>query len=157
MKYALGPPSRERPVVSISLVNASVALTWIIPVGHKRQLVQTDVACEGKGAEKKEKRYDQTLPDDMHFSSRQLVTLFLKPQFSVCCLVPLFSVHTLIHTTTSYVCVGNDHALTRELTERLTRTSGPRLRPSKRPGEQETTATIVCSSSFSHVALVHSL
>lgn len=81
---------------------------------------------KGKGAEKKEKRYDQTLPDDMHFSSRQLVTLFLKPQFSVCCLVPLFSAHTLIHTTTSYVCVGNDHALTRELTERLTRTSGPR-------------------------------
>ena len=31
----------------------------------------------------KERRNDQTLPDDMHFSSRQLVTLFLKPQFSV--------------------------------------------------------------------------
>ena len=30
-----------------------------------------------------ENRYDQTLPDDMHFSSRQLVTLFLKPKFSV--------------------------------------------------------------------------
>lgn len=30
-----------------------------------------------------EKRNDQTLPDDMHFSSRQLVTLFLKPKFSV--------------------------------------------------------------------------
>jgi condensin complex subunit 2 len=26
---------------------------------------------------------DQTLPDDMHFSSRQLVTLFLKPKFAV--------------------------------------------------------------------------
>ncbi|KAK7687927.1 hypothetical protein QCA50_009146 [Cerrena zonata] len=38
---------------------------------------------KGKDAEKKEKRYDQTLPDDMHFSSRQLVTLFLKPQFSL--------------------------------------------------------------------------
>ncbi|GJJ11235.1 hypothetical protein Clacol_005467 [Clathrus columnatus] len=33
--------------------------------------------------EKKEKRHDQTLPDDMHFSSRQLVTLFLKPKFSL--------------------------------------------------------------------------
>jgi condensin complex subunit 2 len=32
----------------------------------------------------KEKREDQVLPDDMHFSSRQLVTLFLKPDFSVC-------------------------------------------------------------------------
>ncbi|CDO75813.1 hypothetical protein BN946_scf184951.g11 [Trametes cinnabarina] len=30
-----------------------------------------------------EKRYDQTLPDDMHFSSKQLVTLFLKPKFSL--------------------------------------------------------------------------
>ncbi|KAI0726709.1 condensin complex subunit 2/barren [Fomitopsis betulina] len=31
----------------------------------------------------RERRNDQTLPDDMHFSSRQLVTLFLKPQFSL--------------------------------------------------------------------------
>ena len=31
-----------------------------------------------------EKKEDQVLPDDMHFSSRQLVTLFLKPNFSVC-------------------------------------------------------------------------
>ncbi|KAF8517976.1 condensin complex subunit 2/barren [Hysterangium stoloniferum] len=30
-----------------------------------------------------EKKNDQTLPDDMHFSSRQLVTLFLKPKFSL--------------------------------------------------------------------------
>lgn len=32
---------------------------------------------------KKEKRDDHRLPDDMHFSSRQLVTLFLKPKFFV--------------------------------------------------------------------------
>ncbi|KAH9933294.1 condensin complex subunit 2/barren [Fomitopsis serialis] len=31
----------------------------------------------------RERRTDQTLPDDMHFSSRQLVTLFLKPEFSL--------------------------------------------------------------------------
>jgi len=31
----------------------------------------------------KEKREEQVLPDDMHFTSRQLVTLFLKPDFSV--------------------------------------------------------------------------
>lgn len=37
-----------------------------------------------KGKEKeKEKREEQVLPDDMHFSSRQMVTLFLKPDFSV--------------------------------------------------------------------------
>jgi condensin complex subunit 2 len=38
-----------------------------------------------KGKEKDtEKRVEQVLPDDMHFSSRQLVTLYLKPKFSVC-------------------------------------------------------------------------
>ena len=37
----------------------------------------------GKGKDKREKRIEQTLPDDMHFSSRQLVTLFLKPKFAV--------------------------------------------------------------------------
>ena len=40
----------------------------------------------------KEKKEEQVLPDDMHFTSRQLVTLFLKPDFSVrvCSLVPVF-------------------------------------------------------------------
>jgi condensin complex subunit 2 len=45
-------------------------------------------------ARTKEKKDDHLLPDDMHFSSRQLVTLFLKPKFSVChycCLGPLCS------------------------------------------------------------------
>ena len=37
-----------------------------------------------KGSKKKkEKRSDHRLPDDIHFSSQQLVTLFLKPKFSV--------------------------------------------------------------------------
>lgn len=44
----------------------------------------------------KEKKEEQVLPDDMHFSSRQLVTLFLKPDFSVrtcgsVCLLVLFT------------------------------------------------------------------
>jgi len=38
---------------------------------------------KGKKVKAKEKQSDHTLPDDMHFSSRQLVTLFLKPKFSV--------------------------------------------------------------------------
>ncbi|GBE86468.1 Condensin complex subunit 2 [Sparassis crispa] len=38
---------------------------------------------KSKKGKEKEKRNDQTLPDDMHFSSRQLVTLFLKPKFSL--------------------------------------------------------------------------
>jgi Condensin complex subunit 2 len=37
----------------------------------------------GKKGKAREKQNDHTLPDDMHFSSRQLVTLFLKPKFSV--------------------------------------------------------------------------
>ena len=39
---------------------------------------------KSRSKDKEEKRNNQTLPDDMHFSSRQLVTLFLKPKFSVC-------------------------------------------------------------------------
>ncbi|KAI0295968.1 condensin complex subunit 2-domain-containing protein [Russula brevipes] len=38
---------------------------------------------KGKKGKPKGKQYDHTLPDDMHFSSRQLVTLFLKPKFSL--------------------------------------------------------------------------
>ena len=38
----------------------------------------------GKKTKEKEKKDDHRLPDDMHFTSRQLVTLFLKPKFSVC-------------------------------------------------------------------------
>jgi condensin complex subunit 2 len=37
----------------------------------------------GKKTKEKEKKDDHRLPDDMHFTSRQLVTLFLKPKFSV--------------------------------------------------------------------------
>ena len=43
----------------------------------------TGPAAGKKGRKKKEKRDDHKLPDDMHFSSRQLVTLFLKPKFFV--------------------------------------------------------------------------
>ncbi|TFK74925.1 barren [Pluteus cervinus] len=38
-------------------------------------------AKKGKKKGKEEKRDNHRLPDDMHFSSRQLVTLFLKPKF----------------------------------------------------------------------------
>ena len=40
-------------------------------------------AANKKGKKTKEKRDDHKLPDDIHFSSRQLVTLFLKPKFVV--------------------------------------------------------------------------
>ncbi|KAI5116872.1 hypothetical protein M0805_005838 [Coniferiporia weirii] len=38
---------------------------------------------KGRKGKEKEKQSEQTLPDDMHFSSRQLVTLFLKPKFAL--------------------------------------------------------------------------
>jgi condensin complex subunit 2 len=37
----------------------------------------------GKGAKKEEKRDEHLLPNDMHFSSRQLLRLFMKPKFTV--------------------------------------------------------------------------
>ena len=44
----------------------------------------TGPTANKKGAKKKkEKRDDHRLPDDMHFSSAQLVTLFTKPLFRV--------------------------------------------------------------------------
>lgn len=46
--------------------------------------VKSNAKKGGRGRKgKEEKRDTHTLPDDMHFSSRQLVTLFLKPKFSV--------------------------------------------------------------------------
>ena len=46
--------------------------------------LQGTTAGNKKGKKTKEKRDDHRLPDDIHFSSRQLVTLFLKPKFVVC-------------------------------------------------------------------------
>ncbi|PFH51031.1 hypothetical protein AMATHDRAFT_47425 [Amanita thiersii Skay4041] len=42
---------------------------------------KTGTSRKGKKRQTKEKKDDHRLPDDMHFSSRQLVTLFLKPKF----------------------------------------------------------------------------
>lgn len=45
---------------------------------------------KGKKAAAKEKDKDlHLLPDDMHFTSRQLITLFLKPKFSVRAIVTI--------------------------------------------------------------------
>ena len=54
--------------------------------GASINLAGTGGTTGKKGSKKKkEKRDDHRLPDDMHFSSRQLVTLFLKPKFFVGC------------------------------------------------------------------------
>ena len=54
---------------------ASITLPYFSKSGSKKG---------GRKGKEKEKRPEQSLPDDMHFSSRQLVTLFLKPKFAVC-------------------------------------------------------------------------
>ena len=53
---------------------------------------------KGKKGKGKEKQHDHTLPDDMHFSSRQLVTLFLKPKFSVS---PPLTMLSIVNSTIS--------------------------------------------------------
>ncbi|KAI9066950.1 barren [Trametes sanguinea] len=57
----------------INLPGPSTAKAAAKKGGRRKKTKEQDV----------EKRYDQTLPDDMHFSSKQLVTLFLKPKFSL--------------------------------------------------------------------------
>lgn len=63
------------------------------PVGKGASINLPGTSAASKKSKKKtkekEKKDDHRLPDDMHFSSRQLVTLFLKPKFSVCPLHPL--------------------------------------------------------------------
>ncbi|KAH9479636.1 Condensin complex subunit 2 [Psilocybe cubensis] len=49
--------------------------------GASINLPGTGTTAGKKGKKKKEKRDDHRLPDDMHFSDQQLVSLFLKPKF----------------------------------------------------------------------------
>ena len=65
-----------------------VAKDLFAPVGRGASITLPGTSTARKGArgkksKEKEKKVDHRLPDDMHFTSRQLVTLFLKPKFSV--------------------------------------------------------------------------
>ncbi|EJD07497.1 barren [Fomitiporia mediterranea MF3/22] len=53
------------------------------PVTRGASITLPGFAKKSRKGKEKEKRGDHTLPDDMHFSSRQLVTLFLKPNFAL--------------------------------------------------------------------------
>ena len=54
------------------------------PPGKGQSINQAGAGVGSKRAKKKkDKRDEHLLPDDMHFSSKQLVTLFLKPKFFV--------------------------------------------------------------------------
>ncbi|KZT37936.1 barren [Sistotremastrum suecicum HHB10207 ss-3] len=54
-----------------------------ITLPASKSALRTKLSKKSKSKKDQEKRDDQTLPDDMHFSSKQLVTLFLKPKFSL--------------------------------------------------------------------------
>lgn len=60
-----------------------IAKEIFAPVTRGGSITLPQFGKSKRGRKGKEKRSEQTLPDDMHFSSRQLVTLFLKPKFAV--------------------------------------------------------------------------
>jgi condensin complex subunit 2 len=53
------------------------------PIGRGASINLPATTSSGRGHRAPEKKDDHQLPNDMHFSSRELVTLFLKPKFSV--------------------------------------------------------------------------
>lgn len=77
----LTPPEKSIKLIAKELFVPATRGTGITLPGPS--LSKSRKGKDKKGKEK-DKRTEQTLPDDMHFSSKQLVTLFLKPQFSVC-------------------------------------------------------------------------
>lgn len=82
--------------------------------------------------EKEEKRFDNTLPDDMHFSSKQLVTLFLKPKFSVSRrVIPLLNSVVTTVSSRSLRCVVSAADLMTVRRAKSMRTSGHRQLQSK--------------------------
>ena len=62
-----------------------IAKELFAPVGKGGSITLPHFSKSKRGRKGKERelRSENTLPDDMHFSSRQLVTLFLKPKFAV--------------------------------------------------------------------------
>lgn len=65
-----------------------IAKELFAPAGRGASITLPGTSTARKGtrskkSKEKEKKDDHRLPDDMHFTSRQLVTLFLKPKFSV--------------------------------------------------------------------------
>ncbi|EMD38910.1 hypothetical protein CERSUDRAFT_133533, partial [Gelatoporia subvermispora B] len=80
----LTPSEKDIKVIANELFAPATKGAGITLPAQNRNIA-TRRGAKGRGGKDKEvdKRNDQTLPDDMHFSSRQLVTLFLKPKFSL--------------------------------------------------------------------------
>lgn len=78
----LTPPDQEK-----SLKEIASELFAPVTKGAGINLPGTGATTK-KSKKTREKRDDHRLPDDMHFSSKQLVTLFLKPKFFVRVMLP---------------------------------------------------------------------
>lgn len=76
-------PSEESITIQQKKLFAAVTRGGGITLPASKSAIRTKTSKKLKGKKEQDKRDDQTLPDDMHFSSKQLVTLFLKPKFSV--------------------------------------------------------------------------
>lgn len=74
----LTPPDPDK-----NLKDVAKELFAPVTKGVGINLPGTGAAARKSKKKTTEKRDDHLLPDDMHFSSRQLVTLFLKPKFFV--------------------------------------------------------------------------
>jgi hypothetical protein len=99
-------------------------------------------------AKTKDKRDDHKLPDDMHFSSKQLITLFLKPKFAVRIrFVHVFSavIERDNNSYNSSRCAVTDCKVMMLSMERLMRSSGlKRRRPRQMETEMKTKVKSLC-------------
>lgn len=90
----------------------------------------------GRGKKKdKEKKDDHRLPDDMHFSSRQLVTLFLKPKFSVWDSRHFFFAAPLINVWRLSLRCGVSACVSMKMATKSMRTSGHKRQLTKQLAE----------------------
>ena len=81
----LSPEEKSLKEVSKELfapVTRGAGITLVKPSTAKAS-ANSRRTSKSKKAKEREKRDEHILPDDMHFTSQQLVTLFLKPKFSV--------------------------------------------------------------------------
>jgi condensin complex subunit 2 len=105
------------------------------PPGKGQSINMAGAGTGRKGKKGKKDKSDHRLPDDMHFSSKQLVTLFLKPKFLVSS-IPSSVQGRGTDPAFSSRCAESAQGWT-TMTGRLTKTSGHRLLPIKRvPGKR---------------------
>lgn len=76
-------PSTKSQKEIIKEIFAPVGKGGSITLPHASSSKTSSKKTKSRKSKDKTRRIEQTLPDDMHFSSRQLVTLFLKPKFAV--------------------------------------------------------------------------